>query len=190
MAKVELSPLRSWDDFLPGWERFGRPDTRDLTRWSNRVVSNLLYYQTNYLALAGAAFLTAGLVNPVEMFTALVVVSGVSLASLWAGQNRTAISTWQRQNPAAFVIAAVVAVYTLIFVLGSLLVFMLAVTLPLSLVFAHASFRLRNMKNKLENKIECAGLKRSPMGNILDFLFQQEQNFQKIQTFLDGKRQE
>lgn len=60
----------------------------------------------------------------------------------------------------------------------------------LSVIFAHASFRLRNMKNKLENKIEGVGLKRSPMGILLEALGQQEENFQKIQSFLEGKLKE
>lgn len=46
------------------------------------------------------------------------------------------------------------------------------------------------MKNKLENKIEGAGLKRSPMGILLEALGQQEENFQKIQSFLEGKLKE
>lgn len=60
MAKVELTPLRAWDDFFPGWERFAKPDTKDLARWNNRLVNNLLYYQTNYLLLAVAIFLVVG----------------------------------------------------------------------------------------------------------------------------------
>lgn len=57
-------------------------------------------------------------------------------------------------------------------------------------VFAHASFRLRNMKNKLENRIEGAGLRRSPMGILLESLGQQEDSIQKIQTFLEGRLKE
>ena len=60
MAKVELTPLRLWDDFFPGWERFAKPDVKDLAKWNNRVVSNLLYYQTNYLAMAIIVFLIVG----------------------------------------------------------------------------------------------------------------------------------
>lgn len=60
----------------------------------------------------------------------------------------------------------------------------------LSGVFAHASFRLRNMKNKLENRIEGARLKRSPMGILLVALGQQEESFQRIQSFLEGKPKE
>lgn len=60
MAKVEIAPLRPWDDFFPGSERFGKPDVHDLAKWNNRVVSNLLYYQTNYLATAIVVFLLVG----------------------------------------------------------------------------------------------------------------------------------
>lgn len=60
----------------------------------------------------------------------------------------------------------------------------------ISVIFAHASFRLRNMKNKLENKIEGAGLKKSPMGILLEALGQKEESLQKIQEFLEGKPKE
>lgn len=60
MAKVELTPLRPWDDFFPGSERFAKPDFKDLAKWNNRVISNLLYYQTNYLVLAVVVFLIVG----------------------------------------------------------------------------------------------------------------------------------
>lgn len=60
MAKVEIAALRPWDDFFPGSERFAKPDVRDLAKWNNRVVSNLMYYQTNYLAMAIVVFLLVG----------------------------------------------------------------------------------------------------------------------------------
>ncbi|XP_068171845.1 ADP-ribosylation factor-like 6 interacting protein 5a [Antennarius striatus] len=187
MAKVELAPLRPWDDFLPGSERFAKPVTRDLAKWNNRVVSNLLYYQTNYLAVALGVFIAVGFLNPLGMFTAMAVVSAVFLGSVWAGDNRAVINNFKRQNPTGFLIAIMIASYVLISFLGSVMVFMSAIILPLSLIFAHASFRLRNMKNKLESKIELAGLKRSPMGILLEALGQQEENIQKIQNFLEKK---
>ena len=64
-----------------------------------------------------------------------------------------------------------------------------SVPLP-AVMFAHASCRLRNMKNKLENRIEGAGLKRSPMGLLLEALGQQEENLQKMQSFLEAKMKE
>ncbi|XP_020489452.1 ADP-ribosylation factor-like 6 interacting protein 5a [Labrus bergylta] len=190
MAKVELTPLRPWDDFFPGSERFSKPDFKDLARWNNRVVSNLLYYQTNYLTLAVVVFLIVGFMNPKGMVTAMTVVSVIFVGSVWAGENRAAINNFKRQNPSAFLIAVMVASYIITSILGSVMVFMTAITLPLALIFAHASFRLRNMKNKLENKIEGAGLKRSPMGILLEALGQQEEHIQKIQSFLEGKLKE
>ncbi|XP_061779903.1 ADP-ribosylation factor-like 6 interacting protein 5a [Nerophis lumbriciformis] len=190
MAGVEVTPLRPWDDFFPGWERFAKPDVKDMARWNNRVVSNLLYYQTNYLAVAVGVFCIVGFLNPLGMFTAMAVVSGVFLGSVWAAENRTVVSNFKRRSPVAFVLAVMVASYVLISLLGSVMVFMTAITLPLTLVLAHSSFRLRNMKNKLENKIECAGLKRSPMGILLETLGQQEENLQKFQSFLEAKMKE
>lgn len=75
------------------------------------------------------------LVYPLEMFTAVVVVPGVSVGSVWAGQNRAAISSFQRQNPAAFLMAVVVTSCLVIYILGSLMVVLFAVTLPLSRKF-------------------------------------------------------
>jgi hypothetical protein len=43
------------------------------------------------------------------------------------------------------------------------------------------------VKNKLENRMEVVGLKRSPMGLLLEALGQQEENLQKMQNFLVAK---
>lgn len=73
--------------------------------------------------------------NPLGMFTAVAVVSGVFLGSVWAGENRAVINNFKRQNPTAFVIAVMVASYVLISMLGSVMVFMSAITLPLACKF-------------------------------------------------------
>lgn len=59
-----------------------------------------------------------------------------------------------------------------------------------AVILIHASLRLRNMKNRLENKIEGVGLKRTPMGVIMDLLDQQEEKMNKIQDFLESKLKE
>ncbi|KAF4112456.1 ADP-ribosylation factor-like 6 interacting protein 5a [Onychostoma macrolepis] len=190
MAKVEIAPLRSWDDFYPGSERFAKPDTRDLAKWNNRVVSNLLYYQTNYLVLAIIVFLIVGFLNPVSMFTGAAVVASVFIGSVWAGENKAIIKKFKEENPALFVFLVMVVSYFLMSLFGGVMVLLLGIKLPLLLIFAHASLRLRNMKNKLENKMECAGLKKSPMGILLEALGQQEENINKIQDFLESKLKE
>lgn len=69
--------------------------------------------------------------NPVGMFTAMAVVSFVFLGSVWAGENRAVINNFKRQNPTAFVGVVMVASYMLVSLLGSVMVFMSAITLPL-----------------------------------------------------------
>ncbi|KAK9973598.1 hypothetical protein ABG768_024318 [Culter alburnus] len=187
MAKVEIAPLRGWDDFYPGSERFAKPDTRDLAKWNNRVVSNLLYYQTNYLVVAIVVFLIVGFMNPVSMFTGAAVIASVFIGSVWAGENKAIIKKFKKENPALFVFLVMVVSYFLMSLFGGVMVFLLGIKLPLLMIFAHASLRLRNMKNKLENKMESAGLKKSPMGIILEALGQQEENFSKIQDILESK---
>lgn len=53
-----------------------------------------------------------------------------------------------------------------------------------TVMFIHASLRLRNLKNKLENKMEGIGLKRTPMGIVLDALEQQEENLGKLTDYI------
>uniref|UniRef100_A0A3B3BK89 PRA1 family protein n=1 Tax=Oryzias melastigma TaxID=30732 RepID=A0A3B3BK89_ORYME len=60
MAGVQPPPLRSLDDFLLCSARFAVPDLRDLDRWNNRMINNLLYYQTNYLLSALGLLLIVG----------------------------------------------------------------------------------------------------------------------------------
>jgi len=56
------------------------------------------------------------------------------------------------------------------------LITLFVVLIPL-VTFVHASLRLRNIKNKIVNKIEGIGLKRTPMGVFLGHLGMEEEFF-------------
>uniref|UniRef100_A0A1A8P0Q4 PRA1 family protein n=1 Tax=Nothobranchius pienaari TaxID=704102 RepID=A0A1A8P0Q4_9TELE len=189
-AKMELAPLRPWDDFFPGADRFGKPEFGDLAKWNNRVISNLMYYQTNYFAAALVVFLVVGFLNPIGMFLGGAVVTVVFAGSVWAGENKATIKNFKRKNPALFVVGVMVASYFLLSLFGGVMVFIFGITFPLLLILIHASLRLRNMKNRLENKIEGIGLKKTPMGMIMDLLDQQEEKINKIQDFIENKLKE
>ncbi|XP_061591463.1 PRA1 family protein 3-like [Cololabis saira] len=186
-AKVELAPLRPWDDFFPGADRFAKPEFGDPAKWNNRVISNLLYYQTNYFAVAVAVFIIVGFMNPFGMFLGGAVVSLVFGGSVWAGENKSIIKNFKKKNPALFVIVVMVTSYFVLSLCGGVMVFIFGISFPLLLILIHASLRLRNMKNRLENKIEGVGLKKTPMGIILDLLDQQEERINKIQDFIESK---
>ena len=60
MVDVQPPPLRSSEDFLLGSARFAAPDPRDVTKWNNRVINNLLYYQSNYFVSVTSFLLLVG----------------------------------------------------------------------------------------------------------------------------------
>nr|BAG64252.1 unnamed protein product [Homo sapiens] len=158
---VNIAPLRAWDDFFPGSDRFARPDFRDISKWNNRVVSNLLYYQTNYL-----------------------VVAAMMISIVWAAHNKDVLRRMKKRYPTTFVMVVMLASYFLISMFGGVMVFVFGITFPLLLMFIHASLRLRNLKNKLENKMEGIGLKRTPMGIVLDALEQQEEGINRLTDYI------
>lgn len=47
-SDLSFAPFRSLDDFILSSARFQLPSFNELEKWSNRVLANLLYYQTNY----------------------------------------------------------------------------------------------------------------------------------------------
>ncbi|XP_075406019.1 PRA1 family protein 3 [Tenrec ecaudatus] len=180
---MEVPPLRSWDDFFPGSDRFARPDFKDISKWNNRVVSNLLYYQTNYLVVAAMMVSVVGFLSPFNMLIGGVVVVLVFTGFVWGAHNKDIFRRMKKEYPMTFVMTVMLASYLLISMFGGVLVFLFGITFPLLMMFIHASLRLRNLKNKLENKMEGIGLKKTPMGIFLDALEQQEESLNKFSDY-------
>ncbi|RVE68973.1 hypothetical protein OJAV_G00073200 [Oryzias javanicus] len=175
MAGVQPPPLRSLDDFLLCSARFAVPDVRDLDRWNNRMINNLLYYQTNYLLSALGLLLTAGYFQPLQMFVGMTVVSAAFVGFVFAAENQATVRRFRRNHPYVSVMAVLLAGYLFMAVIGGVAVFLFGIAFPVLAIFIHASVRLRNLKNKLENKLESIGLKRTPMGLLLEALGQEQE---------------
>ncbi|EFN86626.1 PRA1 family protein 3 [Harpegnathos saltator] len=173
----ELPPLRSLDDFLLGSARFQIPNLKDLEKWGNRVVNNLLYYQTNYLFMSVIIFLVVGLIHPVKMLVGMLAMLVILGVFIYVSMEGSAAYNFKKRYPAVGITFIILAGCFLTYTLGSLIVFFLGILLPFCVTFVHASLRLRNMKNKLVNKIEGIGLKRTPMGIFLEHLGMEEEFF-------------
>ncbi|CAI9602608.1 unnamed protein product [Staurois parvus] len=119
---VQVAPLRAWDDFFPGSDRFCRPDFKDISKWNNRVVSNLLYYQTNYMALAAAVVCLVGFLSPFNMILGGTVVVLVFLAFVWTSHNRDIIKRFKKQYPTVFVMCIMLCSYFVISMCGGVMV--------------------------------------------------------------------
>uniref|UniRef100_A0A3P9LBJ3 PRA1 family protein n=1 Tax=Oryzias latipes TaxID=8090 RepID=A0A3P9LBJ3_ORYLA len=174
MAGVQPPPLRSLDDFLLCSARFAVPDVRDLDRWNHRMINNLLYYQTNYLLIM-LCWGLVGYFQPFQMFVGVTVVSIAFVGFVFAAENQATVRRFRRNHPYVSVTAVLLATYLFMLALGGVAVFLFGIAFPVLTVCIHASVRLRSLKNKLENKLESIGLKRTPMGLLLEALGQEQE---------------
>ncbi|VDO94492.1 unnamed protein product [Soboliphyme baturini] len=161
----QLTPLRTLDDFILGSARFQIPPYRDSNRWTNRIINNLLYYQTNYFALILLMFLIVG-----EMCFGLFALCLAIGAFVYVTSKHEQLLQFKIAHPIINIIVILLASFLLVRMLDSVLVFIFGLALPLLMTFIHASFRLRNVMNKLTNKLESLGLKKTLMGHLLDAL--------------------
>ncbi|PNJ04783.1 WDR45 isoform 25 [Pongo abelii] len=114
-------------------------------------------------------------VRPLHTLLSSLVVAVALGVLVWAAETRAAVRRCRRSHPTAC-LAAVLAVGLLVlWVAGGACTFLLSIAGPVLLILVHASLRLRNLKNKIENKIESIGLKRTPMGLLLEALGQEQE---------------
>ncbi|XP_020362875.1 PRA1 family protein 2-like [Oncorhynchus kisutch] len=172
---VQPPPIRTLDDFVLDSSRFAVRDIPHLERWNNRIINNLLYYQSNYFV----SFLTflgiVGFLWPFHLFLGATVVTLIFMGFVWAAENQVPIRQLRRNHPSLALGAILGASFLFITVLGGVSVFLFGIAFPILLILIHASVRLRILKNKLENKLENIGLKRTPMGLLLESLGQEQE---------------
>ncbi|XP_019865504.1 PRA1 family protein 3 [Aethina tumida] len=163
----EIPPLRPLDDFLLDSARFQVPNVNDLEKWGNRVSNNLLYYQTNYFLLALVIFIIVGVIHPVKMTCGFLAMAIILMMFIYVTNEKRAALEFKQKHPIVSLILVLAGGYFVSYMLKSLLVFLLGIFLPFTVTFLHSSLRLRNLKNKITNKVESVGLMRTPMGIFL-----------------------
>lgn len=143
---------------------------QDAERWNNRIVQNLIYYQTNYFA---AAALVAGLVALVTPHSSAAVAISVGLAvgayaiiyvmPLYTGQPLVPAEHRCTAMAGALGAAALLMWYNQVMLHAVLLAL-----LPVFAVLVHASLRRRNVSNKLVNLLTVS--QATPMGWAIERL--------------------
>lgn len=169
--ECELPPLRSLDDFLLGSARFDAPNFQDLDKWGNRVTKNFLYYQTNYFLMGIIVSSLFVFYNPLQTVSGICAVVIIIAAFVVINPNKiqgqpqhekfTGSTGWMYLGGIAF------AIGLFLYLFQSIAYVTLVVLLPFCLAFVHASFRLRNLRNKLSNAID-EKLRYTPMGVFLE----------------------
>jgi len=180
MNSFQFAPLRSLDDFLLESARFQIPTFGDYEKWGNRIVKNLLYYQTNYFILAAIELTIIGLIQPMKLVLGFVALAALFYAALMIYGPNKSPSTETLQNVNKYAVWGLLlgTVYIFLYMFDAVLLVGFAVTLPMSSIFIHSSLRLRNLKNKLTTAVETVGIKHSPMGQLLEALGLMPDTFQ------------
>jgi hypothetical protein len=169
LRDLEMAPLRNLDEFILGESRFEMPDISDTGKWANRVVNNLLYYQTNYFISALIIFSLISFLHPGKMLLGMITLGVVFGALYYCAHTQVQVKTLKKNHPAVVMVATFCLGWFLVYQFGCILVFLSGVIFPLVFMIVHASLRLRNAKNKVTNVAETLGLgKKTPMGIFLD----------------------
>jgi len=169
--ECELPPLRSLDDFLLGSARFQMPNVQDLDKWGNRVTKNFLYYQTNYFVMAIILSSLFVLNNPAQTILGICAVTIIIAAFVVINPNQIQGQPQHEKFPGStgwLYLGGIISSITLfLYLFQSIMYVALVVLLPFCVAFVHASFRLRNLRNKLSNAID-ERLRYTPMGVFLE----------------------
>uniref|UniRef100_A0A1A9W5C0 PRA1 family protein n=1 Tax=Glossina brevipalpis TaxID=37001 RepID=A0A1A9W5C0_9MUSC len=168
--ELQLPPLRTLDDFALGSARFQLPNLKDFDKWGNRVVKNLIYYQTNYFLMFITIYGIMIIFNPLKIICGLLVQAMIVAVLLQFFQKKTRIIVNQSaaDNQKWYMLAgALLLGYLFLHFSDALLLAGFTLLLPFSLTFVHASLRLRNLKNKVANTMVNLSSS-TPMGVFLD----------------------
>ncbi|GAA6106827.1 PRA1 family protein 2 [Tachysurus ichikawai] len=130
---------------------------------------------TNYFASALCFLLIVGYFRTFQLFLGAAVVISVFLGFVWAAENKAIVRRFRRNHPSLCLIAIFGSSYFLLSILGGVAIFLFGIAFPILMILVHASVRLRSLKNKVENKLESIGLKRTPMGHLLEALGQEQE---------------
>ncbi|THD19165.1 PRA1 family protein 3 [Fasciola hepatica] len=163
-TNMKTVPLRSFQEFLGGSARFSIPTD---SSWRNRLLANLVYYQSNYFLIAICLFVLFGLQNP----TSLLIGLGLTFVPVVLFMLAD-ISPQTVRNPKFAVPVLIALSLLLLFAASYLLFFFIAASIPLLVVILHALLRQRNIKSKITKFIDSNRSmdNKTPMGYILEVL--------------------
>jgi len=174
---LRFAPFRTINDFLLD-ATWNLPNFSDFPRLNNRIVSNLIYYQTNYFVFGIALFLLVGINYPVDFIFGLVVVSALLMGFVYISSSARAgnnflgtvehfVRSAKEDRPIIVLIGILGVSYFILSFMGKLFIFFLGIVLPVQAIIFHATLRKRSIANKVANKIDQVGIQSTPMGIFL-----------------------
>lgn len=129
-SSMQFAQLRSLDDFLLESARFQLPNFNDIEKWGNRVVKNLLYYQTNYFVMAAAVFTLIGLVHPAKIVYGIVLIGVLIYVMMKYFSSKTKIQVPDGTNKWIILAGVCGSSYFVLYLLDAILIVLFAILLP------------------------------------------------------------
>lgn len=108
--------------------------------------------------------------NPIGLLIGFMALALSAALLLYLKNHQPAVRSFQEAHPVATVFGVFVAGWLFVYLIDGVAVFLMATLFPILLMFVHSSCRMRGLKNKLNDALETAGVKRTPMGLILDYV--------------------
>lgn len=128
-SNFEIPPLRSINDFIFDSARFQLPDFRDIEKWNNRVVKNLMYYQTNYFAFALCFLVIMFLIHPAKIISAILLIVGC-LSVIIKFNIIESGSASKKKNSLSVIAGITVIVFLALYLLDALMIVSLTLLIP------------------------------------------------------------
>ncbi|KAH7731047.1 PRA1 family protein [Aphelenchoides avenae] len=166
-SEVEFAPFRPLGEFLLDQARFELPPVKDLPKWNNRIVTNLLYFQTNYFILSLFLVLSISLFHARDVVIGFSAVALLGTVLVFSLTKNPKLMQFRAEHPYIVLVAIVISAYYFINVLPSVVTLMFTFAVPLLLILTHASIRFRNFSAKVNQKLEVSGLRSTVMARIL-----------------------
>lgn len=129
-SSLQFAQLRSLDDFLLESARFQLPNFNDIEKWGNRVVKNLLYYQTNYFVMAAAVSALIGLVHPAKIVYGIVLIGVLIYVMIKYFSSKTKMQVPEGTNKWIILGGVCGSSYFILYLLDAILIVLFAVLLP------------------------------------------------------------
>ncbi|XP_067042114.1 PRA1 family protein 3-like [Acropora muricata] len=178
---VTLPPMRSLRDFLTD-AQFSSPTFNDLERMNNRIINNLIYYQSNYILTVIVIFLVVGFLHPKDLLIGAISLAVTLTVFGVAQSHKPQLAKIKRQYPLLVPVAVIGCAVLVVRALASILVFVWGFIMPLAVVMLHAATRKRNVKNKFANTVELFKEDVSPMTIILSKICNTEEGTEEERT--------
>lgn len=169
-----LETVRPIDDFIWGTARFSMPNVNDLEKWNNRIVQNLLYYQTNYFYVALIIYGIFAFINFTQTLYIITIVlfligeyTMFFVITTCSGRGSLISDLIPKKALHHVFIGSMGFAIFVLYLMSAVLTFLLMLLLPIFIAFLHASIRMRNINNKISN-ILYQRIKNTPMAMILN----------------------